>query len=293
MRVLTGVWNLIVGTVMRAQRDQVTGLASQFAYNAFIATVPLAIVVISAIALIGGDDAADRITDTYEEQIPEAYQQILRDVLNSASSNQGRAAVFLVVGAIGALYLVGNAIGALITGLDRARGVPHRPWLRGKLVGIAFAAVWSGLMTLVNGALLAGQDLIRWAGDRYGWSDITTRQLTDLLFPTSILLLLVMIWVLYRFGPNAAPRSTRSYMVGVLLASIGVIGFSQLFAAYLTVFDSFRVYGGLATIVVYLTFLWALGAALLIGAEGNEELRAVVRGTPTRQPRRRASVDQD
>jgi len=293
VRVVIGLWSLITGTVIRCQRDQITGLASQFAYNAFIATVPLAIIVISTVALVGGEDAADRITSTYEEQIPPAYQQILRDVLTSAGSNQGRAAVFLVLGALAALYLVSNAISALITGLDRARTVPHRPWVRGKGVALLFALVWSGLMTVVNVVLLLGQEMIEWLTDRYDLSGSTARQLLDLLFPTAVLLLLLMIWVLYRFGPNAPPRLGRSYAVGVVVASVGIVGFAQLFAAYLEVFDSFRVYGGLATIVVYLTFLWGLGVALLVGAEGNEELRAVLRGRPTRPPRRSASVDQD
>ena len=273
VRVARTLWRLIVGTTMRSQRNQVTGLASQFAYNAFIATVPLFIVLISTVSLIGGRDAAERIQDTYREQIPQAYQDILGDVLRSAASNQGRAAVFLVLGSVGALYLVGNAIGALITGLDRAAGVSHRPWVRGKAVGIAFAALWSVWMTLVNGALLVGQDFIRSLGDRFDWDPATTRRLADLWFPAVVLLLLAMIWVIYRFGPNDPERAHRSYALGVLVASIGTIGFSQAFAKYLSMFNSFEIYGGLATIVVYLTFLWALGVALLVGAETNQEYR--------------------
>lgn len=292
-RAARGAWDLVAGTVLRGQRDQITGLASQFAYNAFIATVPLAIVVISALGLLGGAEADDRIRSTYRERVPEAYREILDDVLNSAGSNQGRAAVFLIIGAVGALWLVSNAIGALITGLDRARGVPHRPWLRGRAVSFVFAAVWSGLMTAVNLALLVGQDTIEWLSDRYDLSGTTARQMLDLLVPLAVLLLLVMVWVLYRFGPNASVRSARAYMMGIVVASVGIIGFTQLFSWYLSVFDSFRVYGTLATIVVYLTFLWGLGLALLAGAEVNEELRGILRGYPTRSPRRSESVDQD
>ncbi len=61
----------------------------------------------------------------------------------------------------------------------------------------------------------------------------------------------------------------------MLVASVGTIGFTQAFAKYLSMFDSFEIYGGLATIVVYLTFLWALGVSLLVGAEANQEYRAL------------------
>ncbi len=286
VRVVRTLWHLIVGTTKRSQRDQVTGLASQFAYNAFIATVPLFIVIISAVAVLGGKDAADRIQTTYEEQIPEAYQTILHDVLRSAASNTGRAAVFLVLGSIGALYLVGNAIGALITGLDRAADVRHRGWVRGKVVGIAFATLWSALMTFVNGALLVGQNVIEWLGDRYELESGTVRRMSDLWFPIVVLMLLAMVWILYRYGPNDPERAHRAYTLGVLVASIGTIGFTQVFAKYLSMFDSFEVYGTLATIVVYLTFLWAIGVVLLVGAEVNQEFRHL-RG---RAPRRAESA---
>ena len=134
--------DLIVGVVIRGQRNSITGLASQFAYNAFIATVPLLLLVIAAVSLVGGKDAPDRIVSTYEAQIPEAYQEALRQVLTDAVVDQNRAALFIIAGAIGALYLVGNAVGALMQGMDRARGVPHRTWLHTKIVGIKFAAIW-------------------------------------------------------------------------------------------------------------------------------------------------------
>jgi membrane protein len=285
--------NLVVGVVMRGQRDGITGLASQFAYNAFIATVPLLLVVISAIGLIGGPDAPDRIIATYREEIPEAYEPALIQILAAGAADQNRAALFLIVGAAGALYLVGNAIGALIWGLDRARGVPHRPWLQGKVVSIKYAAVWSVLMTGVNVLLLIGQDLINEAAARWDLSSDTRRTMLDVFFPSAALLLLVMVWVLYRFGPNAPRRRLLAYMGGIVVAVVGIIGFTQLFALYIANFDTFAVYGGLIGVVVYLTFLWGVGLALLVGAEVNEELLAWRRGKPTVVRRLSRFVDQD
>lgn len=195
--------DLIVGVVIRGQRNSITGLASQFAYNAFIATVPLLLLVIAAVSLVGGKDAPDRIVSTYEAQIPEAYQEALRQVLTDAVVDQNRAALFIIAGAIGALYLVGNAVGALMQGMDRARGVPHRTWLHTKIVGIKFAAIWAVLMTMVNALLLVGQDLINWATDRWNLQNDARGSLLDILFPAVALLLMVMLWVLYRYGPHA------------------------------------------------------------------------------------------
>jgi len=286
------VTNLVVGVVIRGQRDSVTGLASQFAYNAFIATIPLLIVVLSAIGLIGGESAPGKIVETYRDQIPVAYQPAFQDLLQRTVTDQNRALLFLVLGAAGALYLAGNAIGALMVGLDRSRGVPHRSWIHTKVVGIKFAAIWSVLMVAVNGLLLVGQRLIDWADERWALENDAVLTLLNILFPAATLLLLLMVWVLYRHGPNASRRRLLAYMPGILVAAVGIIGFTQLFAVYVSNFTTFNVYGTLFGVVVYLTLLWGIGVALLGGAEVNEEILAMRRGRPTVTPRRR-SVDQD
>jgi len=284
--------NLVVGVVIRGQRDSVTGLASQFAYNAFIATVPLLIVVLSAVSLVLGDDAPNRIISTYREQIPEAYTKALNDVIENAVTSPNRAVLFLLIGSAGALYLVGNAIGALLVGLDRSRGVPHRSWFHTKVVGIKFAGIWSVLMVAVNGLLIVGQDLIDWADEHWGLQNDAVRTLLNILFPAATLLLLAMVWVLFRYGPNASRRRLLTYLPGILVAAIGVLGFTQLFAVYVNNFTTFNIYGTLIGVVVYLTLLWGIGVALLGGAEVNEEIIAMRRGRPTVTPRG-ASVDQD
>ena len=101
---------------------------------------------------------------------------------------------------------MGNAVGALMQGMDRARGVPHRTWLHTKIVGIKFAAIWAVLMTMVNALLLVGQDLINWATDRWNLQNDARGSLLDILFPAVALLLMVMLWVLYRYGPHAPRR---------------------------------------------------------------------------------------
>ena len=274
-----------MGVVIRGQRNSITGLASQFAYNAFIATVPLLLLVIAAVSLVGGKDAPDRIVSTYEAQIPEAYQEALRQVLTDAVVDQNRAALFIIAGAIGALYLVGNAVGALMQGMDRARGVPHRTWLHTKIVGIKFAAIWAVLMTMVNALLLVGQDLINWATDRWNLQNDARGSLLDILFPAVALLLMVMLWVLYRYGPHAPRRRLLPLLPGILVAAVGIVGFTQLFGLYVQHFAGLSVYGGLVGVVIYLTLLWGVGVALLAGAEVNEELLAIRRGNPTRRVR--------
>jgi len=256
--------------VIRAQHHRLTGLSSQFAYNAFIATVPLLLTLIAAVRLIAGQAATARIVKTYNEEIPTAYQRTLHDILNSALHDQNRAATVLVLGAIAALYLAGNAVGALIVGLDAARGTRDRPWVVGKIVGIRIAAVWIVLATIVNIGILFGQSGVDAISRRFDLSAATHSTLRGLVFFFATLVLLAMVWVIHRDGPNAPPRHRRAYVPGMIVAAIGIVAFTQLFAAYVDHFGGFSVYGALFGVVIYLTLLWGIGAAVLTGAEINE-----------------------
>ena len=51
-------------------------------------------------------------------------------------------------------------MGALVGGLDRIRGVPHRPWVRGKLVALVIALATSVLVVATTLALIGGSRLV-------------------------------------------------------------------------------------------------------------------------------------
>ncbi len=283
-RLMDELWDLVV----RAQHHRTTGLASQFAYNAFIATVPMLLTLIAAVRLLAGTGATNRVVLTYNEEIPAAYQSALHSLLDTALKDQNRAAAVLALGAIGALYLAGNAVGALMVGLDRARRTPDRPWVVGKIVGLRIAAIWMILATAVNIAILLGQSLVGTISRDWRLSTNVYNTLHGLVFFFGTIVLLAMVWVLYRAGPNAPERPARAYLAGMAVASAGIVAFTQLFAGYVDRFGEFSVYGALFGVVIYLTLLWGIGFAVLIGSEINETM--VRRRAGERAPVRPRSV---
>ena len=129
-----GLWlaEASVGTVRRSIRDDITQVASQFSYNAFLATVPFLFVLVSIIGLVAEPDTFDEfLSDDADNAIPIELRQILRSALRSATNNTGQATLFLVIGLLTALYVSANVMGSLVGGLDRVRGVAPRPGSRG------------------------------------------------------------------------------------------------------------------------------------------------------------------
>jgi membrane protein len=268
--------DVVAGATRRSIADDITGVASQFAYNAFLATVPFLFVLVSIIGLVAEADTFDEfLADDADNAIPVELREILRSALKSATRNTGQAAVFLVIGLIAALYVSANVMGALIGGLDRIRGVPHRPWVLGKGLALLFALATSVLVVATTLALLGGSRLVEAVAEQIfgkGAPNVAGR-LLYLIGTASLLLFTVAV---YHFGPNASRRRVVASLPGALIGVVLWVGVTRLFALYIENFDSYKtVYGALAGAAIYLIFLFLTCLSLLIGAEVNEQIYAL------------------
>jgi membrane protein len=60
---------------------------------------------------------------------------------------------------------------------------------------------------------------------------------------------------------------------GLIVATLGLIGFSLLFSWYAANFGSYNVtYGSLGTAIVFMTWMWLSSTIILIGAEIDAEI---------------------
>jgi membrane protein len=97
-----------------------------------------------------------------------------------------------------------------------------------------------------------------------------------------------MFALLYWASPNAK-QGFRWVTPGGLLAVVLWLVASGVFAFYVANFSSYNeTYGSLATVIVFLVWLWISNVALLLGAELNAELergRAITTGhDPEKEP---------
>lgn len=264
---------VIAGTTRHSVRDDITGVASQFAYNAFLATVPFLFVIVSIIGLVAEPDTFDSfLAPDADNAIPPELRDILRTALAQATANTGQAAIFLMLGLFGAVYVSANVMGALVGGLDRARGVPHRRWVRGKAVAAALALGTSVLVVATTLALVGGSQLVD-ALAREVFGKGAPNVTSDLLYLLGAASLLVFTVVTFHIGPNAPRRRFIADVPGAVIAVLLWLGASRLFALYIENFDSYKtIYGALAGAAIYLIFLFLTCCSLLIGAEVNEQM---------------------
>jgi membrane protein len=277
------LWELVRAVFRRVFAHGVTSQASLFAYNAFLATIPFLFVLVAITGLVASPATYTRVIAGYGDAIPDDLRRLLLSSLRQATHGSNTL-FFLVLGIVGGLYLASNAIGALMNGLDQAYGAAHRPWLRGKLVALGFAAAASILAAAGALALLAGPRVLEALLRLMGVSESAGRIAGQSISWFTLAGLLLFAILLYRFGPNVrCPLS--AVLPGALVAAAGWIGAIWLFRLYVDNFGSYdKIYGSLGAVVVYLTFLYLSGLMLFIGGEINGELAERRGGTLCHPP---------
>ena len=150
--------------------------------------------------------------------------------------------------------------------------MPHRPWVRGKLVALIFVIITSVLVLATTLALVGGSRLVETLAEQIfgrGAPNVAGRFLY--LIGTASLLLFTL--AVYHFGPNAPRRPLQTELPGAVVAVALWVGVNRLFALYVDNFGKLEsVYGALASAAIYLIFLFLTCVSLLIGAEVNEQV---------------------
>jgi membrane protein len=266
-----GVLRRVVGALDRLGRDNVTGAASQFAYSAFLATVPFLAVCVAIVGISGSPDTIRRVIDAFGSSLPEQVAGQLDQALVSATRNTDTTTLVLLGAGLLGLYVTSGAIGALVRCLEDIEGRPHRSWYESRLVNLALAVAAIVLVLATTAALVGGPRLIDAIADSAQLGSDFRDLAKDIIFPIGVSGIVAFTLILYRFGPHGPPPALRHLLPGTVVAVAGWLAASKLFGLYVTRFGRYdKVYGSLGAVIVYLVFLWLTGCMLLIGAEVNE-----------------------
>jgi membrane protein len=108
-------------------------------------------------------------------------------------------------------------------------------------------------------------------------------------WPVLVVLVSLMLAILYYAAPNVKQPGVQWISPGGVLAVLIWIAASAGFAVYVAYAGSYnKTYGSLASVIIFLVWLWITNLAILLGAEFNAELqhaRAIQAGGPdSREP---------
>ncbi len=189
-------------------------------------------------------------------------------------------ALFSASGYVGAFSRASNAIYEIEEG---------RPFWKLRPQQMLITAVMLALLAVSSIAVVLTGGLARRAGDLLGVGSGAVMVWDIAKWPAIVLLVTLMLSVLYYAAPNVRHPGYRWISPGSLLAVLLWLVTSAAFALYVANFGSYnKTYGALASVVVFLVWLWLSNLAFVFGAEFNAELerrRAIELGlSPGQEP---------
>jgi membrane protein len=144
-----------------------------------------------------------------------------------------------------------------------------RGFFKLNLVSLAFTIAAIASMLLAMGAVVALPLLLT----RLGLVSITQTLLQFLRWPALLVLVILGLAVIYRFGPSRRKPRWQWISVGSVIAAAAWLGSSALLSWYLSSFAHYdATYGSLGAGVGLMMWMWISSIVILLGAQLNSEI---------------------
>ncbi len=263
---------LVLESAKNFEKDDGYAMASHIALSGLTAIFPFLIFVTSLAGFFGAQPLADEAAKAFFEiWPPRVADPILSEIHNVLSARHGG---LLTISAVLAAYFSSSGVEALRTGLNRAYGARElRPWWRLRLQSVAY--VFIGALALLSLAFLLILGPIVWTAvvARAPALNALNNIVAIGRYGVATVILLAALVIAHRVLPNEK-LSLKQTGPGIALTFAAWMVFAQAFSYYLGRFalNYVATYAGLASVMIAIVFLYALGAIFIFGSEFNAAL---------------------
>jgi membrane protein len=280
---LSDWWSVIKRTIKEANHDNVSVIAAGVAFFSLLAVFPLITAALSTFSYFADPGDVQGLTSAFANFLPADAYKILEGQVNSVLSAPPLTASFGIVFSLGFAFV---SAGAGIRAMMRAMNVAYEEiedrnpavfFLQGLLMTLgSLFFVWVSLFIIIGvSAALSYTNFEQSAG-------FTTRTLPWLLLIT---IFCFACGVMYRFGPSRRPAQKRWVLPGIGFALVSWISISFGFSKFVTHFGAYNeTFGGIASVIILLIWLWLTAMVVILGAELNSELERQTIADTTRGP---------
>jgi membrane protein len=278
-------WGVLTRVLKEYRRDNLSDWAAALTYYAIMSLFPGLLVLVTVLKL-AGDSVVATVTTNIEQLAPGAARQIMVDaVRNLQNGGQKTAGILAIVSVLAALWSASGYVAAFMRAANAIYDVPEgRPIWKKLPVRLGVTIVTGVLLAISAFAVVLTGRLAEQFGRLLGVGGVAVRVWSIAKWPVLALIISFVFAILYWAAPNARPGGFRWISPGGLLAVVVWLLGSAAFAVYVANFGSYnKTYGTLATVIIFLIWLYLTNTAVLLGAELNAELergRALVAGHP-------------
>jgi membrane protein len=278
-------WRILKRTVAEFQSDNLSDWAAALTYYAVLALFPMLIVLVALLGLLGQPNTVDTLIGSLDRAGLQGVANSIGDPLRKVVEHKGGAGALLGAGLLVALWSASGYVGAFMRAANAIYGVEEgRSFWKRRPLQVLMTLGMVLMLALVSLALVLTGSLAVAIGDAIGLGRDAVKAWGIAKWPVLLLVVMTMFALLYYIAPNVRqPRFrwiTPGGVLGVLLWVVASVAFG-IYIANLGSYD--RTYGTLASVIVFLVWLWITNLALLLGAEFDAELereRELAAGLP-------------
>lgn len=271
MKALRRIWRFITAVIERMTDGHFGLVAAGVAFYAMFAVFPGLAAVVAIWGMMADPVVIAGYLQVAERFLPPDASALIHDqvmgLVNAPRTTLGWATVLSL---LVALYSARNGVSALVQGLDVVHRAVPRSWLGGMARDFVLTLALIGALIGTLATVVVVPILLSWMP----LDDFAPRLSRLLPWAAMLLLVLICLSILYRYGPNV-PRIERSrwFSGGVIFATLAWAGVSMGFSLYLENFNSYnRIYGSIGAAVILMMWLYLSVWAILAGGAINAEL---------------------
>jgi membrane protein len=251
--------------------DRVLSTAGGVAFFVLLAIFPAIATLVSLYGLFADAATVADHLSLLVGILPGGVLGLVRDEITRIADQSGDTlGVAFILGLLIALWSANSGVAALFDALNVVyKEQEKRSLLRFYATTFLFTLGSLGFLIAAITAVVVAPIILSFMG----FVTPAGRLLATLRWPVLLLVIVVGLALLYRYGPSRRDAKWRWVTPGSAVAAILWLSASMLFSWYVANFDSYnRTYGSLGAAVGFMTWIWLSAVIVLVGAELNAEM---------------------
>jgi membrane protein len=280
----TGWLAILKRSIREFKHDDITDRAAALTYYGVLAIFPAMLVLVAILGMLG-KSTTHQLLDNIGQVAPGGVNSFLKNVVTQVQGKAGAAGLAGVVGIVIALWSASGYVAAFMRASNTIYDVDEgRPVWKTAPIRLATTLALVVMLVIAAAIVVLTGPIAGQVGKAFGIGHTVVLVWDIAKWPVLVIIVSVMISLLYKASPNVRQPGFRWISAGGVLAVAVWLIASGLFAVYVGFSGSYnKTYGTLATVIIFLVWLWISNVAILLGAEFNAEIqreRAIRAGLP-------------
>ena len=258
-------------TYQQLNEDRLLAVAAGVVFYSLLALFPAITALVSSYGLFAKGATINEHLSAIASVVPHGAYSIIEEQINRIVSKGDVKLSFGFVFGLGLAVWSANAgIKAIIDALNVVYDEKEkRSFIKLNLISLCFTVGAIAALLMAIGAVVVVPLVLA----RFGLGDMSETLLALLRWPALLVLVLLGLAILYRFGPSRREPEWQWVSVGSVFAAIAWLIGSALFSWYLGKFAHYdETYGSLGTGIGLMMWMWLSVIVILFGAELNSEM---------------------